>query len=159
MTSGQGAQAQRYIRSIQRNLRLLEELFKDMEARTVELRPADARSELLERVHVAGAVEQRQLFELLDQRSIGHTWIGAQVSAEYLDLWQAADGRSWYRVTQRAIRELRLGQLTSPSAVSSDTKADAGPPSPENRDPSVLPAFSVFNDDWSSEEDSVYDGL
>ncbi len=150
MASGQGAQAQRHIRSIQRNLRLLEELLRDMEAQVPELRPQDARSELLEQIHVAGAVEQRRIFELLDQRSIGHTWIGAQVGAEYLELWQAADGRSWYRVTERAIRELRLGRLTSSASVPSDANAADDPP---------LSAFGLFDEDWGSEEDSVYDGL
>ena len=149
MASGQGAQAQRHIRSIQRNLRLLEELLRDMEAQAPELRPQDARSELLEQVHVAGAVDQRRLFELLDQRSISHTWIGAQVGAEFLDLWQAADGRSWYRVTERAVRELRLGQLASSANVPTDTDANADPAVP------VSPSFSVFDEDRGSEEDSV----
>ena len=73
MTSAQGGQAHRYIRSIQRNLARLEDLLRDMEAEPTELRPHDARSELLEQVHLAGAVEQRRLFELLDQRSMSHT--------------------------------------------------------------------------------------
>ena len=153
MASGQSAQAQRHIRSIQRNLRLLEELLRDMEAQAPQLRPQDARSEMLEQIHVAGAVEQRRLFELLDERSISHTWIGAQVGAEYLELWQAADGRSWYRVTERAIRELRLGQLASSANLTPNTSADAG------QVISAFPAFSVFDEDWSSEEDFVYDGL
>ncbi len=140
MTSGQGAQAHRYIRSIQRNLRLLEELVRDLEAQAPEMRPHDARSELLEQVHVAGAMEQRRMFELLDQRSINHTWIGAQVGAEYLEMWHAADGRSWYRVTERAIRELHLGQLASSANFASNSE-------------------SAFGDDWSSEEDSAYDRL
>ena len=153
MASGQGAQAQRHIRSIQRNLRLLEELLRDMEAQAPQLRAQDARSEVLEQIHVAGAMEQRRLFELLDERSISHTWIGAQVGAEYLDLWQAADGRSWYRVTERAIRELRLGQLASSANLPPNTSADAV------QAISAFPYFSVFDEDWSSEEDSVYDGL
>ena len=159
MASGQGAQAQRHIRSIQRNLRLLEELLRDMEAQAPDLRPQDARSEVLEQVHVAGAVEQRRLFELLDQRSISHTWIGAQVGSEYLELWQAADGRSWYRVTERAVRELRLGQLASSANVPSDTDAKADPAVPVPLAFSVFSDFSLFNEDWGSEEDSVYDGL
>ena len=140
MTISQGGQAYRYIRSIERNLRRLEELVRDMEARTPEMRPQDARSELLEQVHVAGAMEQRRMFELLDQRGITHTWVGAQVGAEYLELWRAADGQAWYRVTQRAIRELHLGQL-APSATL------------------AAPAESAFSDDWDSEEDSAYDRL
>ncbi len=140
MTSAQGGQAQRYIRSIQRNLRLLEERVRDLEAHAPEMRPHDARSELLEQVHVAGAMEQRRLFELLDQRSMNHTWIGAQVGAEYLELWQAADGRSWYRVTERAIRDLHLGQLASSAGFASN-------------------ADNAFGDDWNSEEDAVYDRL
>ena len=152
MASGQDARAQRHIRSIQRNLGRLEELLRDLEAQDSEARPQDARSELLEQVHVAGAVDQRSLFELLDQRFISHTWIGAQVGAEYLELWQAADGRSWYRVTERAVRELRLGQLAASANVPSSTNANADAAS------SVFD-FSVFNEDWSSEEDSVYDGL
>ena len=111
MTSGQSGQAQRYIRTIQRTLARLEELIRETESQTPEPRPHDPRSELLEQIHVAGAIEQRRLFELLDQRSISHTWIGAQVAAEYLEVWHAADGRNWYRVTERAIRELRLGQM------------------------------------------------
>ena len=140
MTSAQGGQAQRYIRSIQRNLRLLEERVRELGAHAPEMRPHDARSELLEQVHVAGAMEQRRLFELLDQRSMNHTWIGAQVGAEYLELWQAADGRSWYRVTERAIRDLHLGQLASSAGFASN-------------------ADNAFGDDWNSEEDAVYDRL
>lgn len=140
MTSGHSGQAQRYIRSIQRTLGRLEELLREIETQVPELRPPDPRSELLEQVHVAGAMEQRRLFELLDHRGINHTWIGAQVGAEYLDLWQAADGRTLYRVTDRAIRELHLGQLASAAAYASLS------------DPS-------FGDDWQSAEDSAYDRL
>ena len=70
MISGQGHQAQRYIRSIQRNLDRLAELLRDMDAEPPELRPHDARSELLEQVHLAGAMEQTRLFALLDHRSM-----------------------------------------------------------------------------------------
>lgn len=140
MTSGPGGQAQRYIRNIQRTLGRLEDLLRESEAHAPELRPQDPRSELLEQVHVAGAMEQRRLFELLDQRNINHTWIGAQVGAEYLDMWQAADGRNLYRVTDRAIRELHLGQLASAATYASLSE-------------------STFGDDWQSEEDSVYDRL
>ena len=140
MTSGQGGQAFRYIKSIQRSLGRLEELFRDMESQVPEMRPHDARSELLEQIHVAGAMEQRRLFELLDQMAITHAWIGAQVGAEYLEMWPAADGRNWYRVTERAIRELQLGRLASSAAIASHSE-------------------SAFGDDWSSEEDSVYDRL
>lgn len=140
MTSGQSSQAHRYIRSIQRTLRRLENLLREIEAQAPELRPQDPRSELLEQVHVAGAMEQRRLFELLDQRGISHTWIGAQVGAEYLDLWHAADGRTFYRVTERAVRELYLGQLASAATYASLSE-------------------SAFGDDWQSEEDSVYDRL
>ena len=140
MTSGQGGQAQRYIRSIQRTLRRLEDLLRESEAQVPEPRPQDPRSELLEQVHLAGAMEQRRLFELLDQRNINHTWIGAQVGSEYLNLWHAADGRTFYRVTDRAIRELHLGQLASAATYASL-------------------AESAFGDDWQSEEDSAYDRL
>ena len=140
MSSGQGSQAQRHIRSIQRNLRQLEDLVRGLEAQSSVTRPQDARSELLEQVHVAGAMEQRRLFELLDQRGMNHIWIGAQVGSEYLEMWHGADRRSWYRVTDRAIRELSLGQLTSPSS-----------PAPQSQ--------SAFDEDWASEEDSVYDRL
>ncbi len=140
MSSGAGGQAQRYIRSIQRNLRLLETLVRDLASQPPEMRPHDARSELLEQVHVAGAMEQRRLFELLDHRNMTHTWIGAQVGAEYLDMWHGADGRPWYRVTDRAVRELHLGQLASSANFASNSQA-------------------AFSDDWSSEEDSAYDRL
>jgi hypothetical protein len=140
MTGGQGAQAQRYIRSIQRALRRLEDLLRQAESQPTELRPHDSRSELLEQVHVAGAMEQRRLFELLDQRGMSHTWIGAQVGSEYLELWHAADGRTFYRVTDRAIRELQLGQLASAATYASLSE-------------------EAFADDWQSEEDSVYDRL
>ena len=140
MTSGQGSQAQRHIRSIQRNLRQLEELVRGFEAQSPVMRPPDARSQMLEQVHVAGAMEQRRLFELLDQRGMNHTWIGAQVGSEYLEMWHGADGRSWYRVTDRAIRELSLGRLTSRADLASSHQ-------------------SAFYQDWASEEDSVYDRL
>jgi hypothetical protein len=140
MSSGQGQQAFRHIRSIHRNLRRLEELFRGMDAEAPQMRPHDPRSELLEQVHVAGALEQRRLFELLDLRGISHTWIGAQVGSEYLEMWQGADGRSWYRVTDRAVRELHLGQLASAATYASLSE-------------------NTFADDWESEEDSAYDRL
>ncbi len=140
MTSESGAQAHRYLRSIRRTLDRLESLIREMEAQMPELRPADSRSELLEQIHVAGAMEQRRLFELLDLRGVAHTWVGAQVSSEYLDLWHSADGRTFYRVTDRAIRELQLGQLAASASYASLSE-------------------SAFTDDWQSEEDAVYDRL
>jgi hypothetical protein len=68
-------------------------------------------------------MEQRRLFELLDQRAISHTWIGAQVGAEYLDIWHAADGRTFYRVTDRAVQELHLGQLASAATYASRSES------------------------------------
>ena len=140
MTTGRSSQTHRYIRSVQRYLGMLEDLVRELECQVPEMRPHDARSELLEQIHVAGALEQRRLFELLDQRAISHTWIGAQVAAEYLEMWPAADGRNWYRVTERAVRELRLGQLASSATFTSDSGL-------------------AFAEDWDSEEDTVYDGL
>ncbi len=140
MTSAPRGQAQRYIQGIQRNLTRLEEILRRLEAQSPQIPTQDARSELLSQVHVAGAMDQRRLFELLDQRSMSHAWIGAQVGAEYLDVWQGADGRTWYRVTQRAVRELYLGQMA----------AQAGQPA-ESQSP--------LSDDWDSQEDSAYDRL
>src|SRR5918996_721484 len=93
MTSGQGGQAQRYIRSIQRTLRRLEDLLKQMEAQVPELRPHDPRSELLEQIHVAGPMEQRRLFELLDRGVSPTPGSARRWGADYLDMWYAADGR------------------------------------------------------------------
>ena len=141
MTSGSGGQAsQRYIITIRRTLDRLESLVREMETQAPKIRIADSRGELLEQVHLAGAMEQRRLFELLDLRGIGHTWIGAQVSAEYLELWHSADGRTFYRVTDRAIRDLQLGQLGASASYSSLSDA-------------------TFGDDWQSEEDAAYDRL
>ena len=141
MTSGSGGQAsQRYIRTIRRTLDRLESLVREMETQAPKIRIADSRGELLEQVHLAGAMEQRRLFELLDLRGIGHTWIGAQVSAEYLELWHSADGRTFYRVTDRAIRDLQLGHLGASASYSSLSDA-------------------TFGDDWQSEEDAAYDRL
>ncbi len=69
MTGGGSSQGQRCIRNIQRTLRRLEGVLREMESQAPEPRPADSRSELLEQIHVAGAMEQRRLFELLDQRN------------------------------------------------------------------------------------------
>ncbi len=140
MTSASSGQAHRYIRTIRRTLDRLEGLLRELEAQEPEVRPADSRSELLEQVHVAGAMEQRRLFELLDLRGIGHAWIGAQVSSEYLELWRSADSRTFYRVTDRAVRELHLGQLAASASYASLSEA-------------------AFDDDWQSEEDAVYDRL
>ena len=141
MTIGSGGQAsQRYIRTLRRTLDRLESLVREMEIQAPKIRTADSRSELLEQVHLAGAMEQRRLFELLDLRGIGHTWIGSQVSAEYLELWHSADGRTFYRVTDRAIRDLQLGQLGASASYSSLSEA-------------------TFGDDWQSEEDAAYDSL
>ena len=140
MTTDQRGQTHRYIRTIQRALDKLEALLREIEAQTPEPQPQDARGELLGQVHLAGAMEQRGLFQLLDQRGITHAWIGAQVAAEHLDLWHAADGRTFYRVTERAIRELHLGRL-APTATNASL------------------VESAFDDDWQSEEDSIYDRL
>lgn len=140
MTSGRGKQAQRQIRSIQRAMAKLEELIRENEAEAPEPRPHDPRSELLEQIHLAGAMEQRDLFRLLDQRRMSHTWIGAQVGSDFLDMWHAADGKTFYRVTPRAVRELHLGQLASAATFASLSE-------------------TAFADDWQSEEDSVYDRL
>ena len=140
MTSASSGQAHRYIRTIRRTLDRLEGLLRELESREPELRPADSRSELLEQIHVAGAMEQRRLFELLDLREIGHNWIGTQVSAEYLELWKSADSRTFYRVTGRAVRELHLGQLAASASYASLSE-------------------TAFGDDWLSEEDAVYDRL
>lgn len=140
MTSAPRGQAQRYIQGIQRNLTRLEEVLRSLEAQSPQIPTQDARSELLSQVHVAGAMDQRRLFELLDQRGTNHAWIGAQVGAEYLDVWQGADGRTWYRVTQRAVRELHLGQMAAQSGQPTESQ-------------------SPLSDDWDSQEDSAYDRL
>ena len=140
MTSASSGQAHRYIRTIRRTLDRLEGLLRELESQEPELRPADSRSELLEQIHVAGAMEQRRLFELLDLREIGHNWIGTQVSAEYLELWKSADSRTFYRVTGRAVRELHLGQLAASASYASLSE-------------------TAFGNDWLSEEDAVYDRL
>ena len=93
--------------------------FRENEAQSPEPRPHDPRSELLEQIHLAGAMEQRVLFRLLDQRDLNHTWIGAQVGSEFLDMWHAADGKTFYRVTPRAVKELQLGQLASAATYAS----------------------------------------
>ena len=140
MTSASSGQTYRYIRTIRRTLDRLEGLLRELEAQEPELRPSDSRSELLEQVHVAGAMEQRRLFELLDLRGIGHNWIGAQGSSEYLDLWHSADSRTFYRVTDRAIRELHLGQLAAFASYASLSE-------------------TAFGDDWQREGDGAYDRL
>ena len=68
MTSGQNGQAQRYIRTIQRTLARLEDLVRETASHVPEPRIHDPRSELLEQVHLSGAMEQRDLFRLLDGR-------------------------------------------------------------------------------------------
>ena len=140
MSTAPRGQAQRYVQGIQRNLNRLEDLLRRLEAQSPQVPTRDARSELLAQVHVAGAMDQRRLFDLLDQRGVNHSWIGAQVGAEYLDVWQGADGRTWYRVTQRAVRELYLGQMA----------ASSGQPDQSQ---------SPFAEDWDSREDSAYDSL
>lgn len=140
MSTAPRGQAQRYIQGIHRNLSRLEDLLRRLEAQSPRVPTRDTRSELLSQVHVAGAIDQRRLFDLLDQRSVSHAWIGAQVGAEYLDVWQGADGRTWYRVTQRAVRELYLGQMA----------ASSGQPDQSQ---------SPFAEDWDSQEDSAYDSL
>ena len=140
MSTAPRGQAQRYIQGIQRNLSRLEDLLRSLEAQSPKVPTRDTRSELLARVHVAGAIDQRLLFDLLDQRGVSHAWIGAQVGAEYLDVWQGADGRTWYRVTQRAVRELYLGQMAASSGQ-------------------VDQSQSPFAEDWDSQEDSAYDSL
>ena len=86
MTSGQNGQAQRYIRTIQRTLARLEDLVRETASHVPEPRIHDPRSELLEQVHLSGAMEQRDLFRLLDGRDMSHTWIGAQVGSEFLEM-------------------------------------------------------------------------
>lgn len=140
MSTAPRGQAQRYIQGIHRNLSRLEDLLRRLEAQSPQIPTRDTRTEVLSQVHVAGAMDQRRLFDLLDQRGASHAWIGAQVGAEYLDVWQGADGRTWYRVTQRAVRDLYLGQMAASSGRSDQSQ-------------------SPFAEDWDSQEDSAYDNL
>ena len=105
------AQAQRYLKAIRQNLEKLESLLKEPQPLGPEPRPHDRRTELLEQIHVMGVVEQPNLFRMLDQRRIPHTWIGAQSRARCLEMWTAAGGNVFYRVTEKAVEELNLGRL------------------------------------------------
>ena len=134
------AQTQRYLRAIRQSLEKLETLLKEPQVLSSESGPTDRRTELLEQIHVLGVVDQRQLFRMLDQRQIPHTWIGAQSRASYLEMWTAAGGNVFYRVTEKAVEELNLGRLIPTSEFS-------------------LMSEGAFAEDWDSEEDSAYDQL
>ena len=118
MTSGERNQAQRYIRSIQRSLAQLEGLVKEIQGHAPEPRPHDPRSELLEQIHLAGAMEQRQLFRLLDQRDMNHTWIGAQVGAHFAPRMKAEQMRVALAVLVLVVCiEIGLGLVRTPDEV------------------------------------------
>ena len=131
---------QRYIKAIRGNLEKLEKSINEGVRSGSEPKPQDRRTELLEQIYVLGVVDQHQLFRSLDQRGIPHTWIGAQSRAEYLEMWSAAGGNSYYRVTEKAVRELSLGRMMPVSDF-------AGLSEP------------IISEDWDSIEDAAYDNL
>ena len=131
---------QRYLKAIRGNLEKLEKSFNEGVRGGSEPKPQDRRTELLEQIHVLGVVDQHQLFRSLDQRGIPHTWIGAQSRAEYLEMWSAAGGNMYYRVTDKAVRELSLGRMMPISDF-------AGLSEP------------IISEDWNSIEDAAYDNL
>ena len=131
---------QRYIKAIRGNLEKLEKSLNEGVRSGSEPKPQDRRTELLEQIYVLGVVDQHQLFRSLDQRGIPHTWIGAQSRAEYLEMWSAAGGNAYYRVTEKAVRELSLGRMMPVSDF-------AGLSEP------------IISEDWDSIEDAAYDNL
>ena len=134
------AQAQRHLKAIRQNLEKLESLLKEPQPLGPEPRPQDRRTELLEQMHVMGVVDQPRLFRMLDQRRIPHTWIGAQSRANYMEMWTAAGGNVFYRVTEKAVEELNLGRLI-----------------PVGEYPALSEA--ALAEDWDSPEDAAYDRL
>ena len=134
------AQAQRYLTTIRQNLERLEALLKEPQPLGVESKPQDRRTELLEQIHVMGVVDQPRLFRMLDQRRIPHTWIGAQSRASYLEMWTAAGGNIFYRVTEKAIEDLNLGRLIPVGEYSALSDA-------------------ALAEDWDNQEDAAYDQL
>ncbi len=133
-------ETQRYLRSLRNNLERLEVSLRESASTGTETRPQDRRTELLEQIYVLGVVDQHQLFRMLDQRRIPHTWIGAQSRAEYLEMWSAAGGNVYYRVTEKAVRELSLGRMIPVGDF-------AGLAEP------------AMSEDWDSPEDAAYDKL
>ena len=140
MTSKDNDSPERHIRSIQRAVLNLESAIQKLQQDNTSGRLSAPRSELLEQIYTLGVVEQRRLFKMLDQRDINHTWIGAQVGSNNLDMWHSPDGRTFYRATDRAVRDLQLGQLASVAIYASLSQ-------------------SAFFDDWQCEGDASYDRL
>lgn len=118
----------------------LEALIKEPQHVRVEDGVRGQRAELLEQIHVMGVIDQLKLFRMLDRRRIPHTWIGAQSSASYLEMWTGAGGNVFYRVTEKALTDLNLGRLIPVPEYSSASN-------------------DVMGEDWESEEDTVYDDL
>ncbi|MBM3925043.1 MAG: hypothetical protein FJ320_03515 [SAR202 cluster bacterium] len=110
MQTSRYSQARRLLRTIRQNLDRLEAILKEPSGLPIA-KPTDPSTQLLEQIYGIGVIEQRALFKMLDDLQLSHNWIGSQISAGYLDMWASATGNLFYRVTQKAIRELALGRL------------------------------------------------
>ena len=132
------SQVQKHIKNIRQNLEKLESLISESSNNVEHSGPQSPRIELLEQIYVLGVVDQHKLFNLLDQRRIPHTWIGAQSRAGYLEMWSSAGGTVFYRVTQKAIEEQSLGRIILLTEFANSAQNDLGK-------------------DWDSQEDSIYD--
>lgn len=132
------SQVQKYLKSIRQNLEKLESIISESSNNVESSGPQSPRIELLEQIYVLGVVDQHKLFNLLDQRRIPHTWIGAQSRAGYLEMWNSAGGTMFYRVTQKAIEEQSLGRIILLTEFPNSAQDELGK-------------------DWDSQEDSIYD--
>ena len=94
------------------------------------------RRELLTRIFAAGGLDQRGIFDLLDEHATPHQWIGQQVKAKFLEMvpWPGESDR--YVATRKAVQEFDL-----------------------QREAEALASISeqVLDSDWDAEEDMKYD--
>jgi hypothetical protein len=132
------SQIQKHLKNMRQNLEKLESLISESSNHVENSGPQSPRIELLEQIYVLGVVDQHKLFNLLDQRRIPHTWIGAQSRAGYLEMWGSAAGTIFYRVTQKAITEQSLGRIILLTEFANS-------------------AQNALENDWNSQEDSIYD--
>lgn len=103
--------------------------------------PYARRRDLLQQIYWSrNSMERERLSPLLEDRGTSYTWIGQQVKKGYLLVYPLPGGTTRYSVTEKAVRELGLGD-------------DSG-----NDDITALSQNS-FAEDWDSVEDAAYDAL
>jgi len=109
--------------------------------------PYERRRQVLRQIYWMGnSLSFQNLTNLLHSQGTDYRWIGQQVKKGYLSILPLPGGGKRYSVTPRAVRELELGHEEALEDV-------------EELAALANLSEASFGEDWSSEDDAVYDNL